>query len=58
MDPTHWVLDVCTTVQPNYWDLKEISMFLMQPNSLDPSAALGCYVKVGASEWLFRGTGS
>mmetsp|Transcript_28086 Transcript_28086/g.83221 ORF Transcript_28086/g.83221 Transcript_28086/m.83221 type:complete len:197 (-) Transcript_28086:408-998(-) len=55
VDPTHWVLDVCVAVQPNYWDLKEVSLFLMQPNSLDPTAALGLYLKVGPSEWLYRG---
>lgn len=55
VDPQHWVLDVCTTVQPNYWDLKEVSLFLMQPNSLDPNLALGLYLKVGHSEWLYRG---
>jgi hypothetical protein len=49
------VLDVCMTVQPNYWDLKEISLFLMAPNSLDPSMGLGLYLKIGASEWLYRG---
>mmetsp|Transcript_9014 Transcript_9014/g.19382 ORF Transcript_9014/g.19382 Transcript_9014/m.19382 type:complete len:193 (+) Transcript_9014:81-659(+) len=55
VDPTHWVLDVCTTVIPNFWDLKEVSLFLTQPNSLEPSAALGLYIKVGPAEWLYRG---
>ena len=27
----------------------------MQPNSLDPSAALGLYLKLGNGEWLYRG---
>jgi hypothetical protein len=49
------VLDVCTAVQPNYWCLKEISMFLMAPNSLDPAMGLGLYLKIGPSEWLYRG---
>lgn len=55
VDATHWVLDVCTMVAPNYWDLKEISMFLTQPNSLDPNVALGLYVRTAGSEWLYRG---
>eukprot|EP00877_Chromochloris_zofingiensis_P014709 jgi/Chrzof1/9492/Cz04g05060.t1 len=49
------VLDVCTTVTPNYMDLKEVVLFMFTPNSLDPSAALGLYVKAGSSEWLYRG---
>jgi hypothetical protein len=35
------VLDVCTTVAPNYLDLKELCIFLAQPNGLDPALALG-----------------
>ena len=27
----------------------------MQPNSLDPSAALGLYLKLGDGDWLYRG---
>jgi hypothetical protein len=46
---------VCTTVTPSYRDLKDVSLFLTQPNSLDPSAALALYVKAGSSEWLYRG---
>eukprot|EP00798_Chlamydomonas_sp_ICE-L_P010476 gene10476-8439_t len=46
---------VCSSVLPNYWDLKEVSLFLTGPNSLDPNVALGLYVKVGPSDWLYRG---
>lgn len=55
VDPTHWVLDVCSLVKPNYWDVKEVVLFLTAPNTLDPNLALGLYVKCGASEWLYRG---
>ena len=116
VDAQHWVMDVCSTVQLNYWELKEIrltgaargcmriwvtwhcfsnwnpsafdvlphpcsrkclelflhdvadgrrcvqqvpppylSLFLMQPKSLDPSAALGLYLKLGSGDWLYRG---
>ena len=27
----------------------------MQPQTLDPSAAVGLYVKLGGGEWLYRG---
>lgn len=49
------VLDVCTLVKPQYWELKEVALFLNAPGSLDPSMALGLYVKSGNSEWLYRG---
>lgn len=49
------VLDVCTMVKPQCWELKEVALFLNTPNSLDPSMALGLYVKAGESEWLYRG---
>ncbi|KAF5828444.1 hypothetical protein DUNSADRAFT_17594 [Dunaliella salina] len=56
IDATHWVLDVCTQVLPTYWELKELTLFLTQPNILDPSLALGLYLKIGNSnEWLYRG---
>lgn len=47
------VLDVCTAVRPDYWELKEVSLFLAAP--IDASAAVGLYVKAGGSEWLYRG---
>lgn len=53
VDPTHWVLDVCTAVRPDYWELKEASLFLAGP--IDGAAAVGLYVKAGGSEWLYRG---
>ena len=55
LTPTHWVLDVCTSVKPAYWELKEVALFLQAPNSLDPSLALGLYVKSGGSDWQYRG---
>ena len=49
------ILDVCTQVLPKYWDVKELVLFLSQP-VLDPSVALGLYVKIGPTgEWLYRG---
>eukprot|EP00983_Pelagomonas_calceolata_P072100 1151550-Pelagomonas_calceolata.AAC.1 len=42
-------------VLPTYWELKELTLFLTQPNILDPSLALGLYLKIGNSnEWLYR----
>lgn len=55
LTPTHWVLDVCNTVKHAYWELKEVALFLQVPNSLDPSLALGLYVKSGDSDWQYRG---
>lgn len=49
------MLDVCSTVNPNYWDLKEIALFLTAPNTLDAASALGVYVKCGSSDWIYRG---
>jgi len=46
---------VCTLVKPEYWELKEVSLFLLAANSLPADAALGLYVKAGPSEWLYRG---
>ncbi|KAI8465157.1 MAG: hypothetical protein J3K34DRAFT_437891 [Monoraphidium minutum] len=53
VDPTHWVLDVCTTVRPDYWELKEVALFLAGP--IDAAAGVGLYVKAGGSEWIYRG---
>ncbi|KAL6750646.1 hypothetical protein V8C86DRAFT_2798491 [Haematococcus lacustris] len=55
VDPTHWLLDVCTSVSPEYWNLKEVALFLTAPNVLDPALAVGLYVRTGASEWVYRG---
>lgn len=55
VDQTHWVLDVCSLVRQQYWEVKEVALFLTAPNSLDPSLALGLYVKCGASDWMYRG---
>ena len=49
------VLDVVSAVSPEYWELKEVSLFLTQPNTLDSNAALGLYIKAWSSEWLYRG---
>ena len=38
------VLDVGVTVTPTYLELKEVSLFLLQPNTVPTSAALGLYV--------------
>lgn len=49
------VLDVLNTVSPDYQKLEEISLFLLQPGSLDAGAALALYVSVGGAEWQYRG---
>ena len=33
----------------------QVALFLTAPGTLDPSLALGLYVKCGASDWLYRG---
>jgi len=55
VDVTHWVLDVCTTISPQYQDLKEACLFLTQPGILDPSMAVELYVRCGNGEWIYRG---
>lgn len=55
VDPTHWVLDVGSLVKQEHEDLKEVALFLLAPGGLDPSLALGLYVKCGSSDWLYRG---
>lgn len=54
-DPTHWVLDVTSMVNPNFLLLKEVCFFLLAPNSLDANAALGLYVATDSSDWQYRG---
>ena len=54
--PHNWILDVTQCVNPNFSQLKEICLFLSQPNTLDPAAALGVYVSVGnQGDWQYRG---
>ncbi|GBF96836.1 hypothetical protein Rsub_09692 [Raphidocelis subcapitata] len=53
VDPTHWVLDACSAVRPDYWELKEATLFLSGP--IDAAAAVGLYVRAGDSGWLYRG---
>ena len=48
------VFDV-STVTPNYKELQEVSLFLVQPGTLDPSLALGLYISIGGAEWQYRG---
>eukprot|EP00891_Asterochloris_glomerata_P001593 jgi/Astpho2/1593/e_gw1.00028.60.1_t len=56
VDATHWVLDVGVTVNPNYTELKEVALFLLQPGSSVPEGAgLGLYISVGGAEWQYRG---
>ena len=44
------LLDVGATVTRDYADLKEIALFLAQPNVLPPGQALGLYISV-SGEW-------
>jgi hypothetical protein len=55
VDATHWVLDVCATVRPDYAALRDVALFLTAP--IDPSLALGLYVRAGGPDgaWLYRG---
>ncbi|CAL5219406.1 g1234 [Coccomyxa viridis] len=53
-DATHWLLDVGATVTREYAELKEVSLFLAQPNVLPPGQALGLYISV-SGEWQWRG---
>lgn len=50
----HWsvmqLLDVGATVTREYAELKEVSLFLAQPNVLPPGQALGLYISV-SGEW-------
>jgi hypothetical protein len=53
--PNQFVLDVVSLVKPQFWDLKEVALFLTTPNVLDATMALGLYIKVGTGEWQYRG---
>lgn len=37
-------------VTPAYWELKEVALFLTQPNVLPPDVALSLYVSLGATQ--------
>lgn len=50
------MLDVGSTVTPQYESLKEVALFLVGPKSLpNPELALGLYISVGGQEWQYRG---
>lgn len=53
--PTQVVLDVVTAITPQFWNLKEVALFLTAPNALDAHLGLGMYVKIGNGDWLYRG---
>lgn len=42
-------------VTSNYRELQEVSLFLVQSGTLDPTLALGLYISVGGAEWQYRG---
>lgn len=48
------VFDV-SNVTPNYRELQEVSLFLVQSGTLDPALALGLYISIGGAEWQYRG---
>ena len=48
------VFDV-SNVTANYRELQEVSLFLVQSGTLDPSLALGLYISIGGAEWQYRG---
>ena len=47
------LLDVGATVTRDYAQLKEVALFLAQPNVLPPGQALGLYISV-SGEWQAR----
>lgn len=53
--PRQAVLDVVSTVTPQFWNLKEVALFLTTPGALDPTLGLGLYIKVANGEWQYRG---
>jgi hypothetical protein len=53
--PTQFVIDVVTMVKPQFWELKEVVLFLTAPNSMDAAMGLGLYIKLGDGEWQYRG---
>lgn len=40
---------------PDYRDLKEVALFLTQPNALPADAGLALYVSIGGADWSYRG---
>ncbi|KAL4421725.1 hypothetical protein ABPG77_002341 [Micractinium sp. CCAP 211/92] len=54
-DATHWVFDATATVVPDYRELKEVAIFLTQPNVLPPDVGLALYVSIGGADWSYRG---
>ncbi|CAL8460555.1 g84 [Coccomyxa elongata] len=54
VDPTHWVLDIGAAVTPDHTSLKEVALFLTQPQILPPDSAMGLYIAVG-NGWQWRG---
>eukprot|EP01024_Parvocaulis_polyphysoides_P044677 TRINITY_DN41336_c0_g1_i9.p2 TRINITY_DN41336_c0_g1~~TRINITY_DN41336_c0_g1_i9.p2 ORF type:complete len:118 (+),score=7.14 TRINITY_DN41336_c0_g1_i9:32-385(+) len=55
VDPTHWVLDVASTVTTDLEKLKEVTLFLLQPNVMDQQLGLGLYVRGQNQDWQYRG---
>ncbi|KAL6779847.1 hypothetical protein ACKKBG_A13975 [Auxenochlorella protothecoides x Auxenochlorella symbiontica] len=54
-DSRHWVLDATSLVTSGHTDLKEVALFLVQPNSLPSDAALSLFVSTGGQDWSYRG---
>lgn len=49
------VLDTTSTVCPDWHQLKEVALFLTQPNVLPPDQGLALYVSIGGADWSYRG---
>lgn len=49
------MLDATALVAAGYSDLKEVSLFLVEPSSLPADAALALYVSIGGGGWSYRG---
>ena len=53
--PLVQVFDATATVVPDYRELKEVAIFLTQPNVLPPDVGLALYVSIGGADWSYRG---
>lgn len=56
VDATHSALDCFTALGPApLAKLKDVCLFLNAPNTISPDAALALYIKLGDSDWAYRG---
>eukprot|EP00240_Pyramimonas_obovata_P006765 CAMPEP_0118937992 /NCGR_PEP_ID=MMETSP1169-20130426/24479_1 /TAXON_ID=36882 /ORGANISM="Pyramimonas obovata, Strain CCMP722" /LENGTH=172 /DNA_ID=CAMNT_0006881801 /DNA_START=171 /DNA_END=689 /DNA_ORIENTATION=+ len=55
VDATHWVCDLRQFVGMNFYDVRDVCLFLPSGSGLDANSALSLYVQAGGSEWMYRG---